>query len=197
MTKKTTRAPAPARKSADAKAQRARRTEPEKTAAEKALSREKQIAAYDKAMALFHSGEFAKAIEMLDTVVEGPNREMAHAARVHRSACEQRLGGKVLKFSSPEDHYDYAVALINSRQLRPAVDHLRSALQQMRDPDHVHYALAICHGLMGEIDSAAEHLSKAVTLAPRNRTVARNDPDFQPFASAPPIKRILYPDAAD
>ena len=196
MSKKAPRASS-ARKAADAKPQRSRRQEAEKVAAEKALSREKQAAAYDKAMTLFHSGEFANAIEMLDVVIDGPNREMAHAARVHRSVCEQRLGAREVKFSSPDEHYDYAVALINSRRLRPAIDHLRNALKAMRDPDHVHYALAICHGLMGEIDSAAEHLNRAVTLAPRNRTVARNDPDFQPFASAPPIRKILYPDAAE
>jgi tetratricopeptide (TPR) repeat protein len=122
---------------------------------------------------------------------------MAHAARAHSRACEQRLARSELKLSTPDDHYDYAVTLINRRQLAPALKHLEEALQTTGDGDHIHYAMAICHGLMGETESAAEHLGRAVAIEPRNRTAARNDPDFHTFASAPAVKRILYPDAID
>lgn len=182
------------KQAAPAKPQRSKRSEAEKIATERALSRERQAGLYDKAMQLFHAGQFAKAIDQFQVVAAGPNREMAHSARVHRAVCEQRLARNEVKLSTPEEHYNYAVALINRRDLQLALEHLERALDDIRDGDHIHYAMAICHGLMGATDRAAEHLNRAVALEPRNRTAARNDPDFLPFASAPAIKKVLYPD---
>jgi len=191
--KKTTTA----KKSATAKTTKSRRQEAERLASAVAQAREKQASQYDEAMRLFHAGEFAKAKKLFDDVADGPMPEMAHAARVHRSVCEQRLATTELKLKTPDEHYDYAVTLINRRELDEALEHLEAALRDSPSPGDVHYAIALCLGLKGKVEEAARQLDRAVTLEPRNRTVARNDPDFQAFASAPPIKRILYPEAAE
>jgi hypothetical protein len=46
----------------------------------------------------------------------------------------------------------------------------------------VHYALALAQALGGDIDSARNHLARAIELEPRNRLIARQDADFAPLA---------------
>ncbi len=172
---------------------------PKRKAAEKgevaaAPSKGKQITAYEQAMTLFHAGDFAKAKEMFEAALDGPSREVAHAARVRIAVCERRLSRPEVNLPSPEDHYNYAVSLINRRDLKPAVQHLHEALKQMRNGDHIHYALAICYGLQGDMDNASLHLRRAIELNPSNRIAARRDPDFEPFAAKPQIHEILNPE---
>jgi tetratricopeptide (TPR) repeat protein len=163
----------------------------EKSAAEPALSKEKQVALYEKAMKLFHAGELAKAIAAFQQVMSGPSKEVAHSARVHQAACQKRLAAREVVLPSPSDHYDYAVALINRGELDEALEHLQEALGAMKNGDHIHYALALCYGLKGEVEQAAVHLRRAIELDPRNRGVARNDPDFQPLIGRPEIRELL------
>jgi hypothetical protein len=58
----------------------------------------------------------------------------------------------------------------------------------------VHYALALCKGLSGDIDGACENLRRAIDLEPRNRISARQDADFGGFSSHPQIQQLLFPD---
>jgi len=157
------------------------------------MTREKQTALYDKAVALFNAGQLRKARGAFERVAAGPSPEVAHAARMHGAVCERRLAAGKVKLATPEEHYDYAIALINRRELGSALGHLNEALRRLPDGDHVHYAMAICHGLQGEMTEAAEHLSTAIELDPRNRAAARHDADCILFASAPEIAAILNP----
>jgi tetratricopeptide (TPR) repeat protein len=188
--KKAGEPPSPAKKSAAAP-----RPEKEDTPPPAPVqTREKQLALYDESMRLFHAGEFHRAQELFVEVAAGPNREIAHAARVHRMVCERRLAAGEAPLPGPNDHYDYAIALINRRNLDQARHHLDEALRQLPDADHVHYALALCLGLQGDFAGAASHLARAVEIAPRNRGAARSDPDFAGFASRPEIRAILSPE---
>ena len=196
MTRKASGKTSAARKPAATKTSRTSRQEAGKGVSDRAMTREKQIGLFEKAMKLFHSGDFRKARDLFSTTAEGPNREMAHSARVHHRVCERRLGTNEPQLPTADDHYNYAIALINRREARQALQHLEEALQAGPGADHVHYAMAICLAMLGELDRAAEELSQAIVIQPRNRTAARNDPDIQPFASAPQIKSVLFPERA-
>jgi len=170
---------------------RAERKPSEKAPVPRALIKEKQASLYSKAMQLFSTGDFAKAKAGLQKVIEGPNLEMSHAARMHHSVCERQLGSAAVQLKTPAEHYDYAVALLNDRKPDEARVHLEKALEGTKNADHVHYALALCLGQMDDFDNAAVHLNRAITLEPKNRNIARNDPDFAPFQSAPQIRVLL------
>ncbi len=101
------------------------------------------------------------------------------------------------KIETPEDRYNYAVTLINRRRPTEAATQLLRALEGSEKADHIHYALAICYGLQGELTEAGEHLRRAIALDPKNRTIARNDPDFDPFVNSPPISSLLEPERTD
>ncbi len=155
-----------------------------------------QSQSFDRAIALFHTREYGKALELFTAAENGPNSGMAHSARQHARICERRLAQHALTLRTPEEHYNYAVALINERKLPEAEKHLREAIAHAPGGDHLYYALALCLALRGDLQGAHANLSRAIKLDPRNRVSARNDPDFAEVAKLSPIAELLYPESA-
>jgi tetratricopeptide (TPR) repeat protein len=160
-----------------------------------ALSSGEQSEAFESAIALFHSGQFTAARTLFREAASGPNREMTHAALSHARMCERRIGAPPAP-ASAEERYNYAIALINERRFEAAEAQLRQALAQAPNGDHIHYALALCRGLSGDLAGAYTHIKRAIELHPRNRAVARNDADFADLAQRPPLADLLYPERA-
>lgn len=153
-----------------------------------------QLKAFEHAVRLFNAAKFADAREQFAKAVGGPNREMGHNAELHIRMCDRRLTKPVVDLKTAEEHYNYGVAMVNARNLTDARQHLESALHLQPDADHVHYALALCKGLCGDIDGAHENLKRAIELEPRNRISARQDADFGGFSTHPQIQQLLFPD---
>ncbi len=171
-----------------------RRTPEQPRAAGSPVIEEKQQTEhFEKAIALFHAGQFEAAKALFRDVEGGPARELAHSARLHARMCERRLAQSQPAFRTTEDRYNYAIALINERRVEAAEAHLKEAVSQLPDGDHLYYALALCRGLSGDLDGAYRHLKKALELQPRNKALARNDPDFAEIAQRPPLRDLLYP----
>jgi Flp pilus assembly protein TadD len=108
--------------------------------------------------------------------------------------CEQRLTAPAPEPQSAEEHYNYAIALMNLRDLEPARRYLTAALQMDSRADHVHYAMGICLALSGDASGAYDSLRRAIELQPRNRMVARQDSDLDGIANQPRFSRLLYPE---
>lgn len=153
-----------------------------------------QLASFEAAVRLFNARNYQEARELFRAALAGPHLGISHKAEQHIRVCEQRLQKAVVTFNTPEEHYDYAIALINSRELERAQQHLEQALAQDSGADHVYYALALCRGLSGDLQGAYENLKRAIDLQPRNRIAARQDTDFAPIANQPPLDRLLYPE---
>ncbi|RPI18087.1 MAG: hypothetical protein EHM65_02485 [Acidobacteriales bacterium] len=155
-----------------------------------------QAKIFDKAAALFHRGDFASAGKLFEKAADGPVGEMACSARLHARMCERRTSRAEPALASAEDHYNYAVALLNRRELQGAEKHLHEGLKLAPNADHIHYALALASGLRGEARQAFDSLKRAIELNPRNRAQARNDPDFVEFAHQPLMASLLFPERA-
>jgi len=93
-----------------------------------------------------------------------------------------------------EDHYNYGVALLNTRKVEEARTHLGRALEMAPDADHILYALALVQALAGDFAGAHDHLKRAIELEPRNRIMARQDADFAALAGQPQFQALLYPE---
>ncbi len=146
-------------------------------------------------MSLFHARDFAAAKEQFEKAAVGPNREMAHVSRTHIRMCEQRiLKAAQPDLRAPEDLYHYAAGLISMRKLDQAEDYLKKAVAASPKADYVHYAMAICRGLQGDLDSAGRHLEQAIRLDAKNRAIARNDPDFLEFGKQSPLREMVFPE---
>jgi tetratricopeptide (TPR) repeat protein len=166
----------------------------ENAAVVEALDSQAQTRVFESAIGFFHAGNFLKARQLFEQAAKGPAREMAHSARVHARMCERRIAKHELSLGTADDLYYYAVTLINERRLQQAEQHLQRALAQIPRGDHLYYAIALCRGLSGDLEGAYAHMKRAIEFEPRNRTIARNDPDFAEIGQQPPLCELLYPE---
>ena len=135
-----------------------------------------------------------KARELFAKAAAGPNKEMAHNADLHVRMCDSRLEKPVVQLKTVEELYNFGVAMINTRSLADAQQHLEAALKLAPEADYVYYALALCRGLAGDLDGAHGNLKRAIELEPRNRISARQDADFAGIINQPQIQQLLFPE---
>jgi tetratricopeptide (TPR) repeat protein len=166
----------------------------EKVHSTPALGSVEQSGFFEKAIALFHAGNFQKAKALFEKAAAGPAREVAHSAKIHARICEQRTNKAAPSLTSADDYYNYGVALLNRRELEAAEKHLERAVNLAPNQDHLYYALALCSGLRGDIQQAHANLKRAIELQPRNRAQARNDPDFADLLQQPLLEELLFPE---
>jgi tetratricopeptide (TPR) repeat protein len=153
-----------------------------------------QFDAFAKAIQLLHKRNFREAKELFEKARKGPSLEIASNATLHVQMCERRLAAPLPEPKTAEEHYNYAIALINLRNLEPAGRHLGIALQMEPRADHVHYAMGVWQALSGDAQGAYDSLKRAIELQPRNRMVARQDSDLDGIGKNPRISRLLYPE---
>jgi tetratricopeptide (TPR) repeat protein len=162
---------------------------------------EEQLKGFDQAMKLFRAQNYREARQLFEGAIDGPQKEVSHNARLHVIMCDRRVVRPELELTTLDDHYNYAIERLNSRDLENARKHLQEALSlHERDgahpADHVYYALAACAGLGGDARTAYENLKRAIEIDPRNRVAARQDNDFSSIAQQPGIQQLLYPERA-
>jgi len=90
-----------------------------------------------------------------------------------------------------EDHFNHGVERLNARDVEKAKHHFGRALQLEPQADHILYTMALCCGLAGDGNGACENLRRAIDLEPRNRILARQDPEFLALTSQFPTLRAL------
>jgi len=151
------------------------------------------LSLFEEGARAFRSGNFAAARNLFEKASHGPNREVGHRAQLHVAMCERRLSSAVPAPKTAEEHYTYAIALINIRSLDAARQHLEAALSMDPKSDHFYYALALCLGLSGDSQGAYQNLKRAIEMRPENRIAARQDADFAPLINQPPFDRLLSP----
>lgn len=143
-------------------------------------------------MKLFHGRDFSAAMQLFAQAAEGGHREIAHAARQHLNMCRQRVAAPKPELRTAEDYYHYGIGLIAIRQLDEARQVLAKAAELNPNSGHIQYAFGICLGLSGDLAAAANHLAVAIKIDPKNRSIARTDPDFLEFGRYSPVREIVF-----
>jgi tetratricopeptide (TPR) repeat protein len=152
---------------------------------------------YEAALKAMQERKFERAKGLLEKVISGGPRELADRARVYLSSCNQQLNEGSATFKTHEEHFDYAVSLLNSGQLDQARAHLEKILKQNPKADFALYGMAVVDCLTGQVESSLKNLGEAIHLNPQNRFQARNDSDFQNMADDPRFTELLYPEPTD
>jgi len=76
--------------------------------------------------------------------------------------------------------------------------HLDRALAMEPEGEHILFTLALCCGLVGDGAGACENLKRAIALEPKNRILARQDPEFSALAQQlPALRALLTSESAD
>ena len=68
------------------------------------------------------------------------------------------------QFKSPEEHYDYAVSLMNVGDYVTAREHLEKLSKQVPKADYVAYGLAALDCLTGHLEDSLRHLDEAIRV---------------------------------
>jgi tetratricopeptide (TPR) repeat protein len=152
---------------------------------------------YEAAIKAMQEHKFDKAKTLLEKIIASGTREILDRARVHLNLCNQQLAGVSTTFKTQEEHFDYAVSLINSGQFDQARGHLEKILKQNAKSDFAYYGMAVVDCLTGQVEASLKNLSEAIRLNPQNRFQARNDSDFQNMADDPRFTELLYPEPTD
>jgi tetratricopeptide (TPR) repeat protein len=152
------------------------------------------LQAYEAGLRAMQEHKYEKAKTQLLKVAAGTNRELADRANVHLNACNQQLERTATQFKTSEEHYDYAVSLINLGDYVGAREHLDKLSKQVPKADYVAYGLAALDCLTGHVEDSMKNLARAIGLNPALRFQARNDSDFQNLSEDPRFTELLYPD---
>jgi tetratricopeptide (TPR) repeat protein len=149
---------------------------------------------YESGLRALQEHKFEKAKGHLQKVLSGPDKSLVDRAQVHILTCDKHAEKPALQFKTTEEHYDFAVSLINSGDYVTAREHLDKLLKQNPKAEFVLYGLAALHCLTGHVEESLKTLSEAIQVKPALRFQARNDTDFQNLAEDPRFTELLYPD---
>lgn len=151
---------------------------------------------YESGLKAMQAHKFDKAVVYLEKVVAGPSPELADRAAVHLNTCKQQAarGDIASKFKSPEEHYDYAISLVNMGDYITAREHFDKLLKSNPTKDFVWYGAAVLDCLTGHYPEALRALAESIRLNPSNRFQARNDSDFSNLSQDPRFTELLYPE---
>jgi len=149
---------------------------------------------YEAGLRAMQERKFDKAKGCLQKVLGGPSKELSDRALVHLNTCNQYSERVSVQFKNSEEHYDYAVSLMNVGDYVGAREHLEKLSKQVPKADYVAYGLAALDCLTGHLEDSLRHLDEAIRLNATIRFQARNDSDFQNLAEDPRFTELLYPD---
>lgn len=150
---------------------------------------------YEAGLRALQEHKFEKAKPLFQKVLSGGTKELSDRAAIHLSICNQNLERSAsTQFKSVEEHYDYAVSLMNVGDYVTAREHIDKLLKQAPKTDFVIYGLAALDCLTGHVEDSLKHLDEALRLNAALRYQARNDSDFHNLAEDPRFTELLYPD---
>jgi tetratricopeptide (TPR) repeat protein len=153
------------------------------------------VQAYQDGLRALQERKFERAKTLFQKAASSEMREIADRANVHLNTCAQHLQQAATAFRTPEEHYDYAVSLINVGDYVAAREHLEKILKQTAKVDYAWYGMAVLDCLTSHFEDALRELGEAITLNPANRYQARNDSDFNNLADDPRFTELLYPES--
>lgn len=154
------------------------------------------VAALEAGIKLMYAEDYAKAVKAFNKVIQDypEEPEIQVSARARIQACEKKLQERSRTvYRTADDHYNVAVALLNTGDLDSAIDHLQSALKLAPKADHVLYAMAAANALKGNKDQALSYLKQSIHHRPENRFQASQDTDFAVLVEEQAFKDLVAP----
>ncbi len=163
-------------------------------ATDESLAYETAVKDYASALDLLRKGDFERAKEQLRAVQAAVSNEpeLVDRAEIYVRVCDRKLAGKPATPSGKE-RYRQAVFLSNAGDPDAAIALLDGALAE--DPTSVEslYVRACAWALKGAAEKAVRDLRQAISLDPKVRFQAVNDPDFEKIREEPAFIDIIEP----
>ena len=157
-------------------------------------SRAEALAHYEAALRLMQEGKYEKAHAAFNQMLASNPGDLADRIRMYINACMMQVSKGKTSFTSHEEHYDYAISLLNDGHYEDAREQFKAILKENDKADYAFYGLAVLASMTGDSHTCLEHLTEAIRQNPRNRIQARADSDFQDMADDPRFTELLYPE---
>ncbi len=151
---------------------------------------------YEAGLKALQAHKYDKAKTYFEKVVASASSELADRAHVHLATCNQQRGRASNNFKTAEEHFDYAVSLMNMGDYIAARENFDALTTKYPKLDFIWYGVAALNCLTGRFPEAIANLGEAIRLNPANRFQARNDSDFRNLADDPRFTELLYPDTS-
>jgi tetratricopeptide (TPR) repeat protein len=181
-------------KKSDGRAGKTTKPAREAAAPEKSADFRHAVENYQQALKLLQERKFERAKTLFQKVIGSGVRELADRAAVHMTTCEQHLTRSSTSFKTPEEHYDYAVSLMNVGDFVGAREHLEKILKQSPKADYGWYGMGVLECLTGHAEDSLKALTEAIRLNPATRFQARNDSDLKNLMDDPRFTELIYPE---
>jgi len=152
------------------------------------------VTQYEAALRLMQDGKYDKAHAAFEKMLTAGAGDLGDRVRMYSNACLLQAAKGKNTFSSHEEHYDYAVSLLNDGHYEDAREQFKLILKANDKADYALYGLAVLSSMTGDSHRCLEHLTEAIRQNPRNRIQARADSDFQDMADDPRFTELLYPE---
>ena len=152
------------------------------------------VAQYEAALRLMQEAKYDKAHAAFEKMLAGGAGDLSERVRMYSNACQLQTAKGKNNFANLEEHYDYAVSLLNDGNYEDAREQFTHILKQNDKADYALYGLAVLASMTGDSQHCLEHLTEAIRQNPRNRIQARSDSDFQDMADDPRFTELLYPE---
>jgi tetratricopeptide (TPR) repeat protein len=149
---------------------------------------------YEAAVLLLQQGKYERALTALERMLPEAPAEIKDRCRMYISTCQRQLQGRARSFPTPEEHYDYAISLLNTGYYEEAREQLTQILNEHPGADYAFYGLAVLESITGRTQDCLSSLARAIELNPKSRVQARVDNDFQNMADDPRFTELLYPE---
>jgi tetratricopeptide (TPR) repeat protein len=149
---------------------------------------------FQAAVQLLQHGKYEKALAAFEKLLLVAPVEIKERCRMYIQTCQRQLEQSRLTFLTPEEHYDYAISLLNTGFYEDAHEQFGNILAAHPEADYALYGLALLDSITGRAQDCLNNLARAIELNPRNRLQARADNDFQSMVDDPRFTELLYPE---
>jgi tetratricopeptide (TPR) repeat protein len=149
---------------------------------------------YQAAVQLLQQGKYEKALAALEKLLPDAPAEIRERCQMYIHTCQRQLEKPSLVFLTPEEHFDYAVSMLNTGYYEEAREQFNSILADHPGADYALYGLAVLDAITSHTQDCLQNLARAIELNPKNRLQARVDNDFQSMVDDPRFTELLYPE---
>jgi tetratricopeptide (TPR) repeat protein len=155
-------------------------------------SYEKAILSFGDAVKNYRKGNYEKALETFETLIEkhASERELVDRAQAYIKICQNIMKKEALPSKTFHDLYESGIFLMNLGKYEEALKLFNKALE--KNPDHakILYFMAAIYQSMGDTDQSLEFLKKSIQKDKYFKVLAQNDSDFEDLREDKKFKLI-------
>ena len=144
-------------------------------------SYEKAIQSFGEAIKAYRKGNYEKAVEMFEVLIEkhASEKELVDRAKAYIKICQNVMKKETLPSKTFEDLYESGVFLMNLGKYEEALKLFNKAID--KNPDHakILYFIAVIYQLTGDSEQSLEFLKKSIQKDKYFKILAQNDSDFE------------------